>query len=131
LKKDISTPLSVQPTHTFNGHRVEYRDLREVAQGGPEVGWLAIDEVLVGGPDRFGGPLIYSNGEIFIPCLRRGVISWGFRLARIDLEQRKCTVVGPSENLIFLDRIDGDLIYYSVDLDKSMEKTIDKRKFYV
>jgi len=117
-------PTSVQREYSIEGHEIEYRDLMEICQGGPEIGNLFIDGQRIGDNSRFGGPLLYSNRSIYAPIYVKKFISSGFILAKIDIMTNEMKLIGRRKGLIFLEKISDGLAYYYRDLDKTVPETM-------
>jgi hypothetical protein len=118
----LPDPTSLQKQYTVDGHVIEYRGLMELVQGGPEVGDLFVDGCRVGGTLRFGGPLIPYQGAIYVPVYSKGLFSSGFVLARVDLTNGQVAKLGKRQGLIYLSKIEDDIVYYYTDIDQTRAK---------
>lgn len=103
--------------------KLQYLNLFEIVQGGPEIGQISIDDYLIKNV-FFGGPILYNEYYIFIPMYVKGVLKRGFRLVKIDVKSKKITKVSGIENLIVLNKIDESFVYYSVDQDRITQKKV-------
>ncbi len=115
----FSDPTSLQRKYSLHGHEIEYRGIMELCQGGPEVGDLFVDERRVGGDSRFGGPLLYDAGAIYIPRFTKSFFSSGFTLARVELGSGKVSPIGKRRGLIYLEKIECGIVYYYTDIEKT------------
>lgn len=114
-------PTNFPAHYSVEGHVVEYRDLREMAQGGPEVGKLFVDGHVVGKDYEFGGPLIEHHGSVLLPIYRSGY----FYLTQVDLDERVAKVIGPAERLVLVASVfDGAVRYYN-DLANTNVRTVE------
>jgi hypothetical protein len=91
----------------------------EIAQGGPEIGTLSINGKILSPSLRFGGPAIYKDGTIYVPVFIRRFCISGFRICKINSETLDIEIIGKMKALIFLDKIEDDLIYFFEDLDRT------------
>jgi len=114
----IENPIRFQVEKTVDGFEIKYSDLMEICQGGPEIGKLWVNNRPVSDSLRFGGPLVYSSGFIYAPVFARGFVSSGFILAIINATTLKVEKIGRKLPLIFLDRIEGNHIYFFKDIKK-------------
>jgi len=115
----LSTPTDFILSIELDGISVQYLNVTEICQGGPQVGTLCINNKLI--PEvKFGGPFIIANKVIYVPM--QWINGWGsigFRLAIIDTIDLKVYVTrGKSAPLIFLDRIEGNEAFYYRDMEK-------------
>jgi hypothetical protein len=89
LKKKMTTglqdPADFGLELVFDGIEVRYDNVYEIGQGGPITGALYIDQTWVRN-FRFGGPLLYSDGYLFLPVFVKRFIGTGFRLAKINIK---------------------------------------------
>ena len=116
--KNFETPTDFETSITLNGITIAFNNLQEISQGGPVVGNLLIDNKIVYG--TFGGPFLNENEFLFIPIyLKKRFFGWGFKLAKIDLNNGHCYIVGSIKKLIFLDKIEKDVIYFYEDFYKT------------
>lgn len=116
--KKFENPIQFDIKKKINDVEVVYTDLMEVSQGGPEIG-----TILIGGEPvtsyRFGGPCLHKGDYIYAPAYIKKLLKAGFRLSRINMKNRKVKLLGELKDLIFLDKIEGNRIYYYEDLDKT------------
>ena len=112
------TPGDFDTVAELENFKNEYRNLREIGQGGPTVGDLSIDGRLLDG-DGFGGPLICQSGFLYIPIYVKGSsYGWGFKLGIIDLRTLDLTIFGEIKPVLHLDKIDDNRLYYFTSWDK-------------
>ena len=117
----FESPLDFCMDKKNDGYDICYSDLFEISQGGPVFGSLSINRKMVQGY-KFGGPYLISRNILYIPVLSRKFLGVGFQLGRLNLENMELNLIGRSEPLIFLDRIDDEVIYDFGDLDKTIER---------
>jgi hypothetical protein len=110
--------INFQIEKKFDGGKVNYSELMEVCQGGPAIGKLSINNQRVCNKARFGGPLIYEAGFIYIPMFKRGFFSPGFILVKINVATLNMTKISKVMPVIVLDRIEGEQIYFFEDMKK-------------
>lgn len=109
-----NTPLYINAKKEEDGITIEYTDIREICQGGPEVGIFVINGKRI--KDKlFGGPYIKNKDCLFVP-LYKGP---HFVLAMINVTTLNIQVVGKSEDLIFLDKIEDNSVFYYTHINKS------------
>ena len=84
---------------------VKYDNLMELCQGGPEIGNVSINGILIEGY-RFGGPMLLTENVVYMPMFKRGLFSSGFVLVKIVLETGDMIEFGKVRPLIYLDRIE-------------------------
>lgn len=114
----LPTPWSLQLRYAMDGHSIEYRNVMELCQGGPEVGNLFVDGKPVSPEARFGGPLLVDDLKVYLPVFDKSFFYSGFRLAQVDLLSGSVDRLGKRKKLIFLDRITDGVIYYFTDMEK-------------
>ena len=117
----FESPLDFCVEKKIGVYSICFSDLFEICQGGPVVGKLSINGASVQGY-KFGGPYLVSMNFLYIPVLSRKFLGVGFQLGRIDLENIDLTLIGSNEPLIFLDRIEDEVIFYFGDFDKTIER---------
>lgn len=64
---------------------IKYHSFVEVTQGGPEIGIISINGINVSNK-RFGGPFLYDEKCIYVPCFVKTIFSSGFKLCKIKLK---------------------------------------------
>ena len=124
LKIFNETPLDFQEKFLFDNWEVSYLDLMEVNQGSPLVGSLSINGQVIIKEQGFGGPLLYFHRKIYIPVFIRRFCIVGFRLATLNLDDLSIEYIGDIEDLIYLNEIKGNRIYFYTDIYKSTEKNL-------
>ncbi len=102
---------------------IVYSALMEITQGGPEVGNISINGKLLEG--RFGGPSIINERYFYAPIQINKIFGAGFRIAIINLENFEMKIIGKIIDLVFIDKVYQNRIYYFEDLNKSIEKYYD------
>ena len=113
------TPFALHQTHVVDGSTVRYLDLKEICQGGPEIGTLEINGVEVEWANPFGGPMVIQDGFVFLPEFTRGFFRAGFRLARIRVSDLSVSTFGKVEPLLIIERIEPDAVAYYASLNKT------------
>lgn len=113
---NLENPIQFDTEKILNDNKINYSNLIEICQGGPEIGNLSVNGKLIE-KHRFGGPCILSNTDIFVPMYVKSFFYSGFKLAKINIKTLKINILGKSKNLIFLDRIENDKIYFHEDLE--------------
>ncbi|SRR5690606_4114809 len=99
---------------------IAYSDLMEISQGGPEVGSLSINGKIVEG--RYGGPSICKDEYVYVPAHIKKFLGTGFKLARINAATLEVEYLTKTKDLIFLDRIEGNRIYFFEDISKTIQR---------
>src|SRR5690606_31380551 len=99
---------------------IAYSDLMEISQGGPEVGNLSINGKIVEG--RYGGPAICQDEYVYAPAHVKKFLGIGFKLARINIATLEVEHLSKTKDLIFLDKIEENRIYFFEDLSKTIQK---------
>ncbi|ASW72835.1 hypothetical protein IQ37_05785 [Chryseobacterium piperi] len=124
----LETPISFRlKINLPNKKEVLYHDLYEICQGCPEVGKLSIDGNLIK-REIFGGPLLYENGFIYIPCFRKKWFNSGFYLVKINTSTLEFTVISDMYQIIDLIKIENDSIYFYDNLEQSEIREISLKK---
>ena len=59
-------PMTFSTELKIKDLEVRYSNLMEVSQGGPEIGNILINGKKIDG--RFGGPILYDNGYLYVPA---------------------------------------------------------------
>lgn len=112
--KSTDTPQYFNPEIRQNSHLIEYKNVLEIGQGGPRVGEIAVDGIPLFPGTKFGGPLLGSGDYIFVPILKRKFLGNYFSLAKVNLTSKALTDFDLKEDLIYLDRLEGEnLVYYN------------------
>ena len=117
-------PISFTSEYSYREWAIEYFNLREIAQGSPLVGRLHIDSMPVGDDLLFGGPFLVEGNVLYAPLFVRKFCISGFKLCRIDLRTRHYEFITKIQPLIFLDRIEGAMIFYFEDIEKGSVKSV-------
>lgn len=120
---NIEDPINFIIDKRIDNYQIKYVNLREVSQGGPEIGHLMINEVKFSS-FLFGGPFFYEKNKIYLPLYINNFFSSGFKLAVIDLITQKVNVLSNLKNLIFLDKIENSKIYFYEDMKREKYSTL-------
>jgi hypothetical protein len=95
-----------------------YSDLFEISQGGPVVGNISINGKTLEG--RYGGPALYRDKYVYAPVLVAKFFGTGFKLARINATSLEIVFLGKTKDIIFLDSIEDNRIYFFENMNKSI-----------
>ena len=114
----FETPLGFALKKNIDNYEINYSQIMEIAQGGPEVGKFSINGKQVSSA-FFGGPILYKGEFVFVPIFVRKALITGFQLCRIHLKTLKIKRIGGIKDLIFLDKFDNGRIYFYEDLNKT------------
>jgi len=117
MRNDFQTPLDFDDKAVIDNVLIEYHDLHEISQGGPVVGSLSINKKIIG-DHLFGGPFLIHEKSIYIPAYVKKFMGWGFRLMKIEMSNLDRTFLGDTKNLIFLNRVESNYLYYFEDVNK-------------
>ncbi|SHG70656.1 hypothetical protein [Chryseobacterium sp. OV279] len=114
----LENPLSFNVNIKLpNGKEVLYLNTYEICQGCPEVGKLSIDGNIIK-KEVFGGPLLYNNGFIYIPCFKRRWFNSGFYLAKINTSTLEIILISDMYQIIDLIKIENFTIYFYDSLEQ-------------
>lgn len=119
MSLDFETPIEIIKSRKVEDISIEYFNLMEISQGGPEVGRLLVNGELVSKTLLFGGPLIFNKGIIYLPVFIRRLCVSGFKICKINSRTLEIEFLGKLKNLIFLDRVEDNKVYYFEDLNKA------------
>ncbi|OQA82134.1 MAG: hypothetical protein BWY31_03380 [Lentisphaerae bacterium ADurb.Bin242] len=109
------SPWNFPERFESGGIVVEYAGLGEVQQGSPLIGKLSVNGTTL--PSRFGGPALIGRNAVFVP--RYIQEAWKFELCRIAPETRAVTSLTPQQHVVWLDRIEGDVLYFYRDINRT------------
>lgn len=121
----VETPISFVSEKQFPHLNIKYIDLNEIGQGGPEIGKLLINDILVS-KHLFGGPFLKDENFIYLPIYLKSFFHKGFKIAKVDFKTFEIEMLGNFKNLINLYKIDKTFIYYFTDLDGTLSNKIIK-----
>ncbi len=111
------TPWNISRQVDTGELAIHYGKITEVCQGGPEIGTLWINGKMPFHSDMFGGPMIIQeNKAVFLPRFDRRRRQ--FELCRIDLDTLRISILTPPRNLIWLDKLEDDILYFYEDLNR-------------
>ena len=112
---DFSTEIKVDDTE------IMYHNTFEIGQGGPVVGNISINGIFI--PNHyFGGPSLFDEQYLYIPIYMKKIISWRFKLARINFNSLTVDAIGKWESVIFLEKIENGTIFFYEDVGKTHSK---------
>jgi len=115
----LETPISFNIKLSLtNGKEVLYLNRYEICQGCPEVGKLSIDGNVIK-KEVFGGPLLYENGFIYVPCFRRKWFNSGFYLAKINTSTLEISIISEMYQIIDLIKIENSTLYFYDTLEQN------------
>ena len=110
-------PINFPSQYKFNDIIVEYKDFKELGQGGPEIAKLFINKEPFLENKKFSGPLLYEEqkNRIILPVLHQGFCYKAFKFMIIDLKTKEYKVINKKEKLILLKGIDdrGNILYFN------------------
>jgi len=115
----FENPIQFELNKNLENDEVQYSNIIEIAQGGPEIGLLSVNGKILEGY-LFGGPCIFNNDYIFAPLYIKSFFSSGFKLAQIEIKSRQVTKLGKCKDLIYLDKVKNNKVYFFEDLDKTI-----------
>lgn len=67
----------------------------------------------------FGGPLLYHNGFIYVPCFRKNWCNSGFYLAKINISTLEMTLTSEMYQIIELIEIENSTVYFYNSLEQN------------
>jgi len=117
---NFEDPLQFDTKKKVGDVELMYSDLMEISQGGPEVGKLSINGIMIDG--YYGGPSILRENYIYVPALMKKFFGSGFKLARINTVTLKVEYLSKLKDLIFLDKIIDNRIYFFEDMSRTIQK---------
>lgn len=118
--ENFESPIQFSIEKKYKNVEIVYSELMEITQGGPEVGNLAINGKILKG--RYGGPAIYEGKYVYVPAYVKKFLGTGFKLARININTHKVEYLSKIKNLIYLDKIDENRLYFFDDLNRKIPK---------
>lgn len=119
-------PYGNPTVYNYSDFKIEYNDVNELVQGGPETGYLQIDNFQF--PEiRFGTSLIFKE-----MCLITSVYKWSwglflkgnFKPCVINLTTKQLYMFGNPEILFLPKEVKGNLLYYYTDLKNYLLKSL-------
>lgn len=119
---NTESPIGFIIDKNINGHRVKYIDLKEVCQGGPEIGCLLINETQLSS-SLFGGPFLCQENKIYLPMYINNFLSSGFKLVTIDLITHEQIILSGLKKMIYLDKIENGIVYFYEDMRREKYST--------
>jgi len=122
----FENPVQFDISKEFDGVNVAYSDLIEVSQGSPEIGTIAINGNQVKSY-RFGGPCICDGKYVYAPAYVKRFLGSGFKLAKINAENFEVEFLTKTKDLIFLDKVEGNRVYFFEDIDRTTYRYYDPK----
>ena len=120
--RNFESPFQFLPAKTCGAVKVRYTGMVEISQGGPLVGSLFINESRVDG--RYGGPCLCHINSIILPRVKPKLFGIKFTLVKINLLSLQVNYLGVDRDIILLDSIIADKVFFYSDLDKSIQQSI-------
>jgi len=124
----FDTPIDFATEIKIDDMEIIYCNTFEIGQGGPVVGNISVNGRLISN-HYFGGPVLLDEQYLYIPIYMKKIISWKFKLARIDLNSLKIDTIGKWESVIFLDKIENGTIYFYEDVSKENSRNYKLSEF--
>lgn len=118
------TPISFNYSKSLDGVNIVYHNLIEISQGGPEIGTIKINDMPIK-EYKFGGPCLIDKNIVYLPVFAKKFLGFGFRIAKINTNNMQIEIRGDIQDLIFLNRVEENYIYYFEDLNKEKIKKIE------
>lgn len=118
--RKFEDPIQFDEKKRIGNIVITYSDLMEVSQGGPVAGNISIDGKKLNG--RFGGPILIKEDYVYAPVQVKRFLGTGFKLARINLNTLEVEYIGKTKFFIYLDRIEGNRVYYFEDMEKTVQR---------
>ncbi|QYJ67748.1 hypothetical protein [Flavobacterium litorale] len=121
--KYFETPVDYFLTKNKDNIVVSIVNNTEIAQGGPVIGDLKINNAFVDQRYIFGGPIIIDNEFVYCTVFIRGSIfkSSGFKIVKINTLSLDLFFVGAKESLIWLQKIEENKIFFRKSLYGNLE----------
>jgi hypothetical protein len=116
--KKYENPINFDVEQECDKDLILYKNLSEIGQGSPVIGNLFINGKLLS-EYRFGGPVLCDEKFIYAPAFIKRFFTMGFKLGAIERTTLNVVLLGSVKSLIFLDRIEGDRIYFYEDITKT------------
>ena len=116
----FENPIQFDIKKIVDNNEINYSNLSEVSQGGPEVGNLSINGKMIKG--RYGGPAFYNNHYVYVPAQAKKFFGTGFKLARVNVNTFEIEYLSKTKDLIFIDKIEKNRIYFYEDMCKTIQK---------
>ncbi|CAN5294277.1 hypothetical protein BH09BAC6_BH09BAC6_17610 [soil metagenome] len=116
--KDYESPIDFIYKTKIEQVEIEFKETHEIAQGGPLIGFLFINNKKIYDYE-FGGPYLYDRGNFFTPVYVKDSV-WGFKLAQINIQELSITILGNIKNLIYLNKIEGNRIFFYQSIKKQV-----------
>ncbi len=117
------TPFDFNIKQDLNGYLIEYSNLMEISQSGPEVGDLIINGKKVTSEYPFGGPCIIDTDSLYVPVFIRKFMSSGFKVCRLNLKTFEKEYIGKKRNLILLEGIMDGRIWFFENIEQTQKSS--------
>ena len=115
----FENPIQFETKKKVGFIEIEFYNLMEICQGGPEVGNLSIDGNIIEG--RFGGPVLYQDQNVYVPIYEKTFLKSGFRLVKINVITYEIEYMTKIKDIIFLYKIEMNRIYFFEDLNRTIQ----------
>ncbi|WP_425237713.1 hypothetical protein [Ulvibacterium sp.] len=115
----FETPTDFNIEREYKNHTVKYYNMREIAQGSPEIGNVSINGKNLPLRYFFGGPPLFYEEYMLSPLYVKKFCKTGFVLCRINLKNLSMDFIGNLKDLIFLKEVDlpDKKVYYHRDVN--------------
>jgi hypothetical protein len=112
----LENPIQFTTIKNIQNHRIEYTNLTEICQGGPEIGRVAINGLPMGN-HYFGGPYLVHDDFVYLPLVSSRFLSGrGFRLARVNINTNKMEIFKPFYRILFLKEVVNNKVIFYTDI---------------
>lgn len=118
----FETPINFKTKIIKENFVLEYINLTEICQGGPEVGNIVVNDQKF--ENYFGGPILYNAECIYIPAYLRKGFGYKFKLSKISLSNLNIKYIGSFRNLIYLEKIENNQVFFYEDVYKQKKRTM-------
>lgn len=116
--KQYEDPINFDVKQQCGDDILFYDGLSEIGQGSPVIGNLYINSRPVVG-HRFGGPILCDEKYIYAPVFVKRFFTLGFKLGVINRISLNVQLIGKVRGLIFLNKKEGERIYFFEDISKT------------
>lgn len=113
-----------------DGVTIEIRNRIEVCQGGPQIGYLYLNGVLLDDQKRFSGPIIVRENCAFLSEYSKGFWSSHFQLVKLNLETRELEKLPVKSDFVAPISIAGGTLIYALDVsgEKQDQLQLDQKQ---
>jgi len=118
------TPFQIIPNRNIEGIEIRFENIRELCQGGPEIGQLLINGARMSSDQWFGGPIMINDRSIIAPVYTRSFLKSGFRISMINIDSKEIKYISKIYPLINLISITEKKVIFTTDLDNKSLKEV-------